>query len=86
MYYVTMTDRVLSGWGKSDEKINKLVFVCEGLTEARIVADNAKARGDQKHINICTTKPYYSPNTHYTQIKSKDIYPSWYIPGFFKQR
>ena len=26
MYYVTMTDKFMSGWGKARGKINKLVF------------------------------------------------------------
>ena len=28
IYYVTMTDRFMTGWGEAKDKINKLVFVC----------------------------------------------------------
>lgn len=83
MYYVTMTDRFMSGWGKAQDKINKLVFECETLEEAEIVAENARSRSDQKHVSIRTTKPYYPKDTHYTQIKTKEEYPSWYKKGYF---
>lgn len=83
MYYVTMTDKFMSGWGKSKDKINKLVFECETYQEAIIVAENAEARSDQKHVNICESKPYYPASTHYTQIKTKEEYPEWYQKGYF---
>ena len=47
-----MTDKFMSGWGEADNKINKLVFTCKDIQEARIVKDNAEHRTDQKHINI----------------------------------
>ena len=82
-WYVTMTDKFMSGWGPAKGKINKLVFECESLSEARIVAENAERRGDQKNVNIRTSKPYYSPSTHFTQVKTKEEYPSWYKQGYF---
>lgn len=84
MYYVTTTDKFLSGWGLAEGKISKLVFECESMEEAMIVAENAKARSDQKNVNICSTKPHYPANTHYTQIKTKEKHPSWYKKGYFK--
>ena len=84
-YYVTMTDRFLSGWGMAEGKINKLVFVCNGYREALTVRDNARARTDQERINIRTSKPYYNPATHYVQYKTIDEYPNWYVPGYFKR-
>ena len=29
MYYVSMTDKFLSGWGMSKDKTNKLVLECD---------------------------------------------------------
>ena len=84
MFYVTMTDKILSGWGIAEGKINKLIFECETLEEARIVAENAKNRGDQKYININSKKPYYNNNKYYTQTKTKEVYPNWYKQGYFK--
>ena len=87
MLYVTMTDKFMSGWGPSDGLINKLIFLCEDYTEAQIVYNNALSRGDQKYINICSSKPSYYRSTFgdsytvgdkYVQIKTKDNYPTWY--------
>jgi hypothetical protein len=84
MLYVTMTDKFMSGWGKADGKINKLIFVCENFEEASIVAENASNRGDMKHINICTKKPYYNKERYFVEVKTKTEYPSWYQRGYFK--
>lgn len=81
--YVTMTDRFMSGWGMAENKINKLVFECDGLVEAHIVADNAERRGDQKYINIRYTKPYYPPGKYLAQTKTKEEYPKWYEENAF---
>ena len=82
-YYVTMTDKFMSGWGCAEGKINKLIFVCEDRNQAEIVADNARRRGDQKYINITTTKPYYNPNRYLAQVKTIEDYPSWYQVRYF---
>ena len=86
MYYVAMTDKFMSGWGMSDGKINKLIFECETLEQARTVADNAHNRTDQKYVNIhYHGKPWYSPRTHYVQIKTIESYPTWYKPGAYSK-
>jgi hypothetical protein len=81
--YVTMTDTFMSGWGMADGKKNKLIFECDNLKEAHIVANNAEKRGDQKYVNIRHTKPYYSPTNYYTQTKTKEEYPKWYEENAF---
>jgi len=83
MLYVTMTDKFMSGWGHARDKINKLVFFCDTYDDAKIVADNAEARGDQKYINICSTKPYYNSDRYYVQHKTKTDYPAWYKKDHF---
>lgn len=85
MYYVTMTDKFMSGWGSAKGKINKLVFVCETMAEAKIVMDNAENRDDQKYINIVSKKPYYPSDRYYVQYKTKEEYPSWYVEGYFNK-
>jgi hypothetical protein len=85
-YYVSMTDKFMSGWGEAKAKINKLVFVCESYEEAIIVRDNARNRTDQIYINICGNKPYYNKERYYTQFKDKESYDSWYIPNYFRDR
>jgi len=64
-YYVTATDSFLSGWGKSKDKINKIVVECYSYEVARKVYDKLKDRADMKYVNICNTKPYYSKDRYY---------------------
>ena len=80
--YVTMTDKFMSGWGLSQGKINKLIFVCDSAEEAQIVFHNAESRGDMKHINMTVTKPYYSPSKYYAQTKTKEDASNWYKPNY----
>lgn len=84
-YYVTMTDSFLSGWGKAEGKINKLIFECDNYDEAETVEQNAENRTDMKYINICTKKPYYNSNKYLTQTKTKEDCPNWYQKGYFKK-
>ena len=53
-YFVTMTDKALSGWGCAKDRINKLVFECKDYKEAVTVQENAENRTDMKYINICS--------------------------------
>jgi len=78
MWYVTMTDKFMSGWGKAEGKINKLIFECESRKEAEVVAANARKRPDMKFVNITTNKPSYPSSRYYTQIITKEEYPNWY--------
>jgi hypothetical protein len=84
MYYVTMTDKHMSGWGLAEGKINKLIFECETVEEAEIVEENAERQGSMKCINITSNKPYYSASKYYPQTKTKDEYSSWYKKGYFQ--
>lgn len=80
-YYVTMTDKYMSGWGWAEGKINKLIFECKDYKEAEIVADNAQAREAMKYINIVTSKPYYNNDRYYPQVITIEEYPNWYKEG-----
>lgn len=59
-YYTVMTDKGMSGWGRAEGKINKLVIGCDTLKEAKHKENIAKLRSEMKYINIRTTKPSYS--------------------------
>ena len=78
MYYVTMTDKFMSGWGHATNKVNKLVFECSDMTQAMTVEQNARDRTDQKDINIRSTKPYYNKTHYFSQLKTIEDYPTWY--------
>ncbi len=78
MFYVTMTDKFLSGWGHSEGRTNKLIFPCTTYAEALIVERNALDRDDMIYVNIRTTKPYYNKRSYYPQTKTRKDYPTWY--------
>lgn len=83
-YYVNMTDTFLSGWGHAKNKKNKLLIGCDTYKEAETVAENAKHRGDQKHINICSNRPRFS-NNHVVSYHDKTDYGSWFKKDYFKK-
>lgn len=37
MYYVSMTDKFMSGWGMAEGKLNKLVISCNTAEEANMI-------------------------------------------------
>jgi hypothetical protein len=78
-----MVDKVLSGWGESNNKTNVLVFECANMDEARIVEDNANARTDMENVNVNTIEPQFDELWYHVQTKTKEDYPSWYVDGYF---
>jgi len=86
MYWVTMTDKFLSGWGCAKDKINKLVMSCDTFEEAEIVAENAHNRSDMRYINIVYSKPYYNKQHYFTSYhgKTEVDYEHWFIKDWFK--
>jgi hypothetical protein len=83
MLYVTMTDDFMSGWGRAEGRINKLVFKCDTAEEAYTVKKNAKGRNEMKYVNICIRKPYYPSRRYLAQYKTRETSPNWYKPGHF---
>lgn len=77
-YYVTMTDRYLSGWGHARGKTNKLVIACDTYDEAQIVSHNASVRGEMKYINICIKKPSYNDRDYLTTWGTKATHGTWF--------
>ena len=84
-YWVSMTDKFMSGWGMADKKINKLVLECDSYDEALIVEQNARNRSEMKYVNICTRKPNYNRDWYYVSEHNKTDYGSWYKSGYFKR-
>ena len=85
-YWVSMTDKFMSGWGMADKKINKLVIQCDSYDEAEIVENNARHRSEMKFINICMNKPYYNQNRYYVSEHNKQDYSSWFKKGYFRRQ
>jgi hypothetical protein len=90
MYYVTMRDKFMSGWGLANGKSNYLVFRCETEQEADIVADNAANRSDMHKIKIHDR--YYKAMqvipkrnlTQYYSFQDGQGYDSFYKKDYFK--
>lgn len=61
-FYVTMTDKFLSGWGHAANKTNKFIIVCDNWQQAETIERNAKKRSEMKYVNICVNKPRYGDN------------------------
>jgi hypothetical protein len=85
MIYVTTTDKLMSGWGKAGNRINRLVFHCYSFEEADIVAGNAKEQG-QKYVRQTQTFPKYNVLRNFVQHKTKLEYPNWYIKDYFRNQ
>ena len=80
-YYVTMTDKFMSGWGYANNLINKYVIECDTMKEAMIAERNAKKRPEMKYINITSNKPYYTPKRYYvSSVKFNDLGTIWTTP------
>ena len=76
MYYVTMTDSFLSGWGKAEGRSNKFVIACDTLSQAIIISDKARRRSEMKYVRISSRKPCYNPSKYLTSWRDyKEI--SW---------
>jgi len=78
MFYVTMTDKFMSGWGMAKGLINKLVIECETLEEAKQIERTAHNRNEMKYVNICTTKPSYPTSRYLTSWKKYPQMTGWH--------
>jgi hypothetical protein len=59
MFYVTMTDKFMSGWGYAKGRINKLIVICQTIDQATQIENAAHKRSEMKYVNICTRRPRY---------------------------
>lgn len=78
MYYVTMTDKFFSGWGKAEGKTNKLIIACETYEQAEQIEQTAKTRSEMKYVNIRSTKPYYNSRKYYPSWKTYEQMKGWH--------
>ena len=76
-YYVTMTDKFMSGWGMAKDKTNKMIVVCDTWQQAEQVERAAHNRSEMKYINIRTTKPRYGSNVVQSWKTWDDLGPVW---------
>jgi len=77
MYYVTMTDKFMSGWGRAHGKINKMVVECDTYEEAAQIERAARRRSEMRRVNIRTSKPYYGDHVLTSWKAYGDLSGSW---------
>jgi hypothetical protein len=76
-FYVTMTDKFMSGWGEATNKTNKFIIICDSLEQAEKIERNAKKRSEMKYINICINKPRYGANVVESWRNFDDLGEVW---------
>lgn len=76
-FWVTMTDKFMSGWGMAKDKTNKLVIACDTYEQAEAIERNANRRNEMKYVNICSTKPYYRSNVLVSERHYNDMGEIW---------
>lgn len=72
-YFVTMTDKFLSGWGMAEGKTAKRVYLCKTLEIAESLVNRIQNRKNtgMKYINICSSLPNYSNKKYYVSYDNK---------------
>lgn len=76
-FYVTMTDKYLSGWGVSEGKTNKLIIECDTIEQAEQIERAARNRSEMRYVNIRMTKPHYSAHVLETWKSWGDLGEVW---------
>lgn len=84
-YYVSMTDKFMSGWGPAQGKRARYIYCANSLAEARIIQENARNRGDQKNVTISATPPKIHFGDVY-QFVTRAEAPRWYREGGFEKK
>ena len=68
---VTMIDKFMSGWGKSDGKVNYFVVECDTQEQAELIQLNASLRSDMANIYIINETKQW-PNNVLVSLKHFD--------------
>ena len=65
-YFVTMTDRFMSGWGGASGKTAKYVVECDTIEQARQIERVAQyEREEMCYVHIVTKEPRFYPLRRY---------------------
>ena len=77
-YWVTMTDKFMSGWGGAQGRVSKFVVACDSYVEADRVKCAAERRPEMKYVNVRVTKPHYDAARYVTTERAyADLGPVW---------
>ncbi len=65
-YWVTCTDKFMSGWGLAKNKISKMVCTVSTYADAERVESLWGGQSDKKYVNIRITEPRYPSHSYHT--------------------
>ena len=68
-WYVSMTDKIFSSWGKAENKVSKFVVVCDTIEQALEVHKNAALSPEMRYVKLGSTKPRFSKAKYHTVFK-----------------
>lgn len=73
-FYVSATDKLLSGWGEATGKTSKFVVACDTKDQVKQTKkwmESQTLRGEHVFGNIVTSreKPYFTPANYHTSVK-----------------
>jgi len=77
MFYVTMTDKFMSGWGYAAGKTNKMIVACDTIAQAEQIQRAAQRRPEMRYVNIRTTKPRYGSDVLESWKTWAELGPVW---------
>jgi len=77
MYYVSMTDKFMSGWGKAKGTINKYVVECATEAQAVHICRVAEQKREMKYVSLCIHKPRYPSHYVVTERTFDDLSGGW---------
>ena len=72
MYWITMKDTFMSGWGKAEGLTNIFRVTCDTFAQANAILDAANARGEMKYVIFRSDKSYYPPSRYIVSDKHFD--------------
>ena len=75
MYYVSMVDSFLSGWGRAEGKISVVVIKCSTLSEAEECKELCDTHPDMKDVEISTVKPCCYEHPEKYDVEERDFNP-----------
>lgn len=68
-WFVTMTDKFLTGWGCAKGKIAKRIVVCQTHADAIVLKDRlANPKYKMTYVNVVKDFPYYNPSRYTISI------------------
>jgi hypothetical protein len=76
-YWVRMTDKFMSGWGKAEGKTNVLVIECDNEQQVEQIMQAARTRSEMKRVTLCINRPAERRGVHVSRKHYSDMSGMW---------